>query len=119
MEKEIQPVSVSEYEALVQPVRPRSQAELFTYQIEKLVAAKLARYEHADPFRKKIPEQGLFLLVPPEPNPQELDLNHLMSLVVLDEVAGANYLDPAYLKTWSRFPLAPCFLPTWRMAERD
>ena len=109
MEK-IQPVNALEYEALVQSVRPRTPAQLFDYQVEKLVVAKLARYEHADPFRKKIPEQGLFLLVPPEPNPQELDLDHLMSLVVLDEVAGVNYLERSYLKNLIEVPIGSVLL---------
>lgn len=110
MGNKIQPVSSEEYEALVALVCPRSQAELFDYESEKLVSVKLARHKHADPFRKKIPERGLFLLVPPEPNPKELDLDHLMSLIVLDEVRGVNYLDPASLRNLVEVPAGAILL---------
>lgn len=111
MEKKTQPpVSREEYEALIAPVRPRSQADLFDYQVERLVAMNLMRRKHADPFRKKIPKRGLFLLVPPEPSPAKLDLEHLMSLVELHGVKGVNYLNRVYLKNLIKVPTGPVLL---------
>ena len=73
--------------------------------VETLKAKGLAKDEHADPLRNKIPQSGLFLLVPPQPD--QLDLAHLMSLVEVDCVSGRNYLDASELKDEIEVPQGP------------
>lgn len=80
--------TVEQYRALQCLPSPK---QLFDFEIESLVTRRLARYEHADSFRKKKPH-GLFLFVPPKP--RELDLNNLVSLIEYKEKKGRNYLDP-------------------------
>lgn len=102
-------VSLIHYEGLCAPppVLP-TQEELFDYQIETLVGKGLAQYEHADPFRNRVPEKGLFLIVPP--SPKKLDLKGLMAKVKLDGRTGANYLDVAYLKDIGEYPATASLL---------
>ncbi len=64
---------------------------LFDFEIEKLRAKELARYADDDRFRKDLPP-GFFLLVPPQP--KELDLDHMVSLIEIDGKKGQNCLDP-------------------------
>jgi hypothetical protein len=91
-QKEKNVVSAEQYQGLIAPppVLP-SPSELFDYQVEGLVDRKLATYGDADPFRNRLPEKGFFDFIPPRP--EVLDLNHLMSLVVLNGKTGVNYLD--------------------------
>jgi hypothetical protein len=102
-------VSLIHYEGLCAPppVLP-TQEELFDYQIEKLVSAGHAKYEHADAFRNRIPEKGLFLIVPPPP--KKLDLKGLMANVELDGRAGVNYLDVNYLADIGEYPATASLL---------
>lgn len=97
-------ISMEQYRALQRPIVLPTPAELLDFEIETLVGKGRARYEHADPFRKN-PPSGLFLLVPPKPNP--LDLAHLMGLVVVDGKTGTNYLDPAQLTDVIEVPDGP------------
>ena len=108
-EQTIQPVTGAEYEVIYgSPVEPRTPAALFDYMVERLVSVKLATYEHADPFRKRIPSNRRFLFVPPEPT--TLDLAHLMSLVELNGKTGQNYLNAAQLVNLIEVPESPCLL---------
>jgi len=108
-EQTIQPVTGAEYEVIYgSPTEPRTPAALFDYMVERLVGVKLATYEHADPFRKRIPSNRRFLFVPPEP--ATLDLAHLMSLVEFGGKTGQNYLDVAHLVNLIEVPTGPCLL---------
>ena len=80
---------------------PRQRLE---FEIEMLVVKELARYEHADPFRKN-PPLGHFLLVPPQP--KEWDLDYLMSIVEVKGKNGRNYLDPQYVHDEIVVPAGP------------
>ena len=102
-------VSLIHYEGLCAPppVLP-SQKEMFDYQIETLVGKGLAEYSDADPFRNRIPEQGLFLIVPPPP--KKLDLKELMAGVALDGRTGVNYFDASYLADIGEYPATASLL---------
>ncbi|MDO8664835.1 MAG: DUF5701 family protein [Candidatus Liptonbacteria bacterium] len=76
----------------------------FYFMVETLVAKGLAKYEHADPFRNRLPTI-LFLLVPPKP--EEFDLSHLVSLIEVDGKRGLNYLDPGHLTEEIKVPDGP------------
>ncbi len=98
----------SQYSARVQPVDVCTQEEFYDYQVEKLVSLKLARYEDADGLRKKLPNSGLFIFVPPPP--KQIDLAAMMSKVVLDGRTGVNYLDPQYHEDLVPNPSKPSIL---------
>ncbi|MEK7118305.1 MAG: DUF5701 family protein, partial [Patescibacteria group bacterium] len=90
-------VTPEQYRALQRPIiKLPTPQELFDFQVECLVAKQLAEYKHADPFRKKLPEAGLFVFVPPKLS--TFDLKHLMSMVEVGGKKGANYLDIEHLK---------------------
>lgn len=99
-------ITMEQYRALQRPIVLPTPDELLDFEIETLVGKGLARYEQADPFRKD-PPSGLFLLIPPKPDP--LDLVHLMNLVVNGKT-GANYLDPAGLSDVIEVPGGPYLL---------
>lgn len=87
--------SVEQYLALQSHHVPLpSSVELFDFVVETLVTKGLAKYEHADHFRNRLPA-GLFLLVPPKP--KEFDLAHLMSLIEVAGKKGRNFLDTKHL----------------------
>ncbi len=87
-------VTPEQYRIFQTPVVPPTPQDLFDFQIDILVARGLMKRKDADPFRENLPS-GLFLLIPPRP--KELDLNRLMSLVVVDGVSGTSYLDSQHL----------------------
>jgi hypothetical protein len=89
------------------PVLP-TQEEMFDYQVETLAGTGRMNYAVADSFRNRVPERGLFLLVPPPP--KTLDLEELMAAVELDGRTGANYLDSSYLKDLSAYPTTASLL---------
>jgi len=62
---------------------------VFEYNVEMLVARGIGTYDDADPFRKAIPHR-FFLWIPARP--REMDLTHLMSLVVTNGNPGVNYI---------------------------
>lgn len=99
-------ITKEQYWALQRPVTlPPSPKQLFDYIIEQLVAKKLASYKDADPFRKKLPRCGLFLLIPSQP--KILDLDCLMSLIELDGKKGRSLLNPQYLRDKIKVPEKP------------
>jgi Family of unknown function (DUF5701) len=102
----VRPTAV-QYRVLQTPVVIPTPAELFDYMVETLVAKGLASYEHADPFRGRLPV-GLFLLVPPQPDP--FDLAHLLSLVDVQGKTGRNYLDPEQLSDVIETPVDKPYL---------
>jgi hypothetical protein len=81
---------------------------MFDYQVETLVGKGRMNYAAADPFRNRLPERGLFLLVPPPP--KTLDLEELMGAVTLEGRTGKNYLDVAYLKDIGDYPTTASLL---------
>jgi hypothetical protein len=102
----VTPITKEQYWALQRPVTlPPSPKQLFDYIIAQLVVKGLASYKDADPFRKQLPQGGLFLLVPPQP--KKLDLNYLMSLIEVNGKKGRNLLDPQYLKDKIKVPEEP------------
>jgi hypothetical protein len=107
--KEKPVISQEQYQGLFTPplVLPLP-GELFDYEVEKLVGHGLATYSDADLFRKRLPERGLILLVPPPPS--TLDLDHLMSLVEWDGRTGENHLDSNLLVPLIDVPLTATLL---------
>ncbi len=93
------------YVALQRPVVSLPTPEqLFDHMVETLVAKELAKYEHADPFREKLPT-GLFLLIPPRP--AELDLGHLLGLIEFEGKKGTNNLTTGDLTDKVTVPEGP------------
>lgn len=84
------PITAEQYRALQCLPSPE---QLFDFEIETLVAKGITRYEHADRFRKQKP-RGLFLFTPPQP--RELDLDNLVSLIEIKGKKGKNYLGSDY-----------------------
>ncbi len=108
-EQTIRAMTDAEYEVIYgSPIEPRAPADLFDYMVERLVSAKLATYEHADSFRKRIPSNRRFIFVPPEPT--TLDLVHLMSLIEFRGKTGQNCLNAANLKNLIEVIQGPCLL---------
>ncbi|MBI4414889.1 MAG: hypothetical protein HY566_01465 [Candidatus Kerfeldbacteria bacterium] len=100
-------VTDEQYRSLQRPVVLPTPAELFDFEVETLKDKGLLTYDQADPFRKALPA-GLFLLIPPKPDPY--DLAHLMGLVVVNGKAGRSYLDPANLADEIEMPNLPYLL---------
>lgn len=99
-------VSFQEYLSLQSPVVSPSMRVQFDSQIEKFVGLKLATYNDADPFRAHLTDlSGSILFVPPQPRLDDQDkLNHVVSLIVLNDKAGRNYLNASALKDEIEIP---------------
>lgn len=97
-------ITAEQYRALQAPVTLPTCKQLFDFMVETLVTKGLAKYDHADPFRNRLPA-GLFLLVPPKP--KEFDLNHLVSLIEVDNKKGRNYLNVGDLADDIKVPDGP------------
>lgn len=92
-------ITPDQYAALLAPLRPPSAEELFEFQRATLAEKKLAPVEMFDGFARRLPESGLFILVPPQPAVVEaLDWSELMARVEEGGKTGRNYLDPKYLR---------------------
>jgi hypothetical protein len=97
-------VSNEQYRGLQCPVALPKPNELLDFEIEQLTPKGLATYAQVDSFRKDLPS-GLFLFVPPWP--EEMDLNHLVSLIEVDGKPGVNYLDEQCLVDEIKVPPPP------------
>ena len=102
--QQVTPVSFVQFSALMRstPVLPTPH-QLLDFQVETLVAKKLAKYGNADRFRKNLPA-GSFIFVPAQPKFTNDTLKHLMSLVVLNSKSGVNHLDADVLKDEVKVP---------------
>lgn len=108
-EQTIQSMTGVEYEVIYgSPTELRTPAELFDYMVERLVGVKFAEYTHADPFRKRIPDNRRFLFCPPEPKDPDLAL--LMDKVEFLGRTGKNYLHAAHLMNVIAVPEGSCLL---------
>lgn len=97
-------VTMEQYRALQRPIDLPSSSDLFDFEVEGLVAKQLVTYAQADEWRKKLPDKGLFLFVPPC---LTMSFNDLMALVEVDGKNGINHLDPQYLKDGVEVPRGP------------
>ncbi|MEK7612660.1 MAG: hypothetical protein AAB449_00745, partial [Patescibacteria group bacterium] len=94
----------------MQPVHLPSPEELFEFQRAKLADLKLAPVEMFDHFASRLPQAGLYLLVPPQPgSPDTLDWNELMARVKLGK-SGRCDLAPKHLKDAIEVPDVPTML---------
>jgi hypothetical protein len=80
---------------------------LFDCMVEKMVAAKIATYEMAAPFRKAIPDRP-FLWIPSGLSIFELE--HLMDLVTAKGTRGVNFLTLEYCSSTVATPEEPYFM---------
>ena len=97
-------ITAEQYRTLQRPVNLPKPNEVFDFEVERLVSKRVATYAQADPFRKDVPS-GLFLFMPLKP--QEMDLNHLVSLIEVDGKRGVNYLAEQSLADEIEVPPAP------------
>lgn len=80
---------------------------LFDYMIERMVAAKIATYEMAAPFRRAIPNRP-FLWIPS--GLSILGLGCLMNLVTAKEIRGVNFLILQHCSNTVAIPDEPYFM---------
>lgn len=87
-------ITLEQHNALQRPAVLPTPAELFEFERDRLITSGLAKPSDFDGLDKELPS-GLFILVPPRL--ALLDLNHFMSLVVVDGKSGVNYLNASSL----------------------
>jgi hypothetical protein len=97
-------IGQEQYRALCDSKGLSNPWNLFAYNVEMLVAAGIATYEDADPFRNISPRR-FFLWVPPRPAVP--DLAHLMSFIEIDGNEGEDYLGSGQYQDLVQLPDGP------------